>query len=220
MDTMIHLEAYNSNLRKQKIYCVGSIDVLDKMYYGLFSQYSDEMLRRHKVVVMFCDQYVKHQPKYLKNIFVDATFHIRDTLDLRLAYTYIQHTAKPLIVLWYGNEVPQQVLHIKEDITLITGGMMPTDHYSSIFWYSKAVYDDMKDFLVLRLKNVDVRMILNETKASDVSLVWSCIEDPDKKGSLYWFDFNGVKSSNPQINYTQACEYLRNLADALELRDN
>jgi hypothetical protein len=167
------------------------------------------------VVVIFCDQYVKHQPKFLKNLYIDATFRIRDTLDLRLAYTYIQHTGKPLIVLWYGNEVPQQVLQLKDDITIISGGMMPNDKYSSIFWSSKASYEDMKDFLMLKLRNVDVKTILNETKASDVSLVWSNIGE----GSLYWFDFNTIKSSNPIINYTQACEYLRNLADALESKE-
>ena len=213
----IHLEAYPAMLRKQKIYCVGTVDVYDKMFYGLFSQYSEEMLRRHKVVVVFCDQYTKHQPKFLKNMFIDAIFRIRDNQDLRLAYTYIQHTSKPLIILWYGNEVPNQILQSKDDITLISGGLMPKDHYSSIFWHTKVAYEEIKDFISLKL-HVDVKTILNETKASDVSLVWSSIGDPDKKGSLFWFDFNSVKNSNV-INYTQACEYLRNLADALESKE-
>jgi len=214
----IHLEGYSASLRKQKIYCVGDIQNLDKMFYGLFSQYSDEMLRRHKVVVLFCDQYIKHQPKFLKNMYIDATFRIRDNLDLRLAYTYIQHTSKPLIVLWYGNEVPIQMFGTKDDITLISGGqsqIIHTKEYTSIFWHSKSTYEEMKDILMLKLKNVDVKTILNETKASDVSLMWSSIGD-----SLYWFDFNSIKSNNPVINYTQACEYLRHLADALENKDS
>jgi hypothetical protein len=36
---------------------------------------------------------------------------------------------------------------------------------------------------------------------------------------LYWFDFTSVKSTIPIINYHQAVEYLRNLADALELKE-
>jgi hypothetical protein len=70
------------------------------------------------------------------------------------------------------------------------------------------------------MKDIDTKTILNEIKASDVSLAWSSVGESDKRGSLYWFDFNSIKSSQPNINYAQASEYLRNLADALENRDN
>ena len=122
----IHLEGYSSNLRKQKIYCFGDVNTLDKMYQGLLNMYSEEVLKSHKVVVIFSDIYVKHNPKWLRNILVDAIYRIKDSKDLQLAYTYIQHCAKPLLIVWYSNEIPQVIFSnlnsTKEDITLITGG--------------------------------------------------------------------------------------------------
>jgi hypothetical protein len=59
---------------------------------------------------------------------------------------------------------------------------------------------------------MDLKLIIQECKASEVSLVWS-------KDSLSWFDFNSVKNSGPHINYTHASEYLRTLADALESKE-
>ena len=115
-DSTIQLEAYSAQLKKQKIYCVGEATHLDSMYHSLFSLYSEENLRRHRTIVIFTDLFLKHQPKYLKNTYIDATFRIRDNNDLRLAYTFIQHTAKPLIVLWYGNDIPNQVFN--SEITL------------------------------------------------------------------------------------------------------
>lgn len=215
-DSTIHLEAYSSSLRKQKIYCFGDISVLDKMYAGLLNMYSEEVLKSHKIVTLFSDSYVKHNPKWIRNVNVDAMFRIKDSKDLQLAYTYIQHCIKPLITIWYCNEMPQVIFNnlnsTKEDITLITGGMNPRYDYSSIFFTTKTTYDEMYQVLNTRLKNVDIKSVLNETKAADVTLVYNA-------GSLYWFDYNSIQGMAPIINYKQASDYLRTLADALDLKE-
>jgi hypothetical protein len=212
----IHLEGYSSNLRRQKIYCIGHTNNLDKMYHGLFNMYSEEVLKNHKVVVIFSDMYVKHNPKWLRNIFVDVTYRIKDSKDLQLAYTYIQHCAKPLLIVWYSNEIPQAVFSnlnsTKEDITLITGGTTVRYDYSSIFFTMKTTYEEIYSVLASRLKNIDIKSVLNETKGADVSLVYNC-------GSLYWFDYNSIQGIATIINYKQASDYLRSLADALELKE-
>jgi hypothetical protein len=216
-DSTIQLEAYSAQLKKQKIYCVGEASNLDSMYHSLFNIYSEENLRRHRTVVIFTDVFLKHQPKFLKNTYIDAIFRIRDNNDLRLAYTFIQHTAKPLIVLWYGNDIPVQIF--SSDLTLITGGLYPKYEYSSLFFSPKVSSDEANMILHNKMKDVDIKGILSELKASEVSLVWHSSEMSDKRGSLYWFDFTSVKSTIPIINYHQAVEYLRNLADALELKE-
>jgi len=218
-DLTIQLEAYSAPIRKQKIFCVGDINIMDKMYHGIFNMYSEELLRRHKVVIVFSDTYIKHQPKNLKNIFIDATFRIRDNQDLRLAYTYIQHCIKPLIVIWYGNDIPNVIYQNKEDITLITGGLVPNNQNTSIFFSTKSSYNEVYSILKSKMKDIDFKTILNETKASDVSLVWSSIGESNKDGSLYWFDYNTIKGVQPEINYAQASEYLRNLADVLDIKE-
>jgi hypothetical protein len=219
-ESTIQLEAYSIPIRKQKIFCVGDLYNLDKSYNYLLHLYSEEVLRRNKIVVIFSDTFLKHQPKYLKNIYIDAIFRIRETQDLRLAYTYIQNCSKPLIVLWYGYDIPAAIFQSKDDITLIAGGTFPRNDFNSIFWSTKASYDEVSVILGSKMKDIDTKTILNETKASDVSLVWSSIGESEKRGSLYWFDFNSIKSSQPSINYAQASEYLRTLADALESREN
>jgi hypothetical protein len=212
----IQLEAYSIPIRKQKIFCVGDLYSLDKSYNSLLQLFSEEVLRRNKIVVVFSDTFLKHQPKYLKNTYIDAIFRIRETQDLRLAYTYIQNCSKPLIVLWYGYDIPSPIFQSKDDITLISGGTYPKNEYSTIFWNTKSSHDEVVAILSSKMKDVDTKTILNETKASDVSLVWSSVGESDKRGSLYWFDFNSIKNYQPNINYAQASEYLRNLADVLE----
>lgn len=217
-ESTIQLEAYSIPIRKQKIFCVGDLYSLDKSYNSLLQLFSEEVLRRNKIVVVFSDTFLKHQPKYLKNTYIDAIFRIRETQDLRLAYTYIQNCSKPLIVLWYGYDIPSPIFQSKDDITLIAGGTYPKNEYSTIFWNTKSSHDEVVAILSSKMKDIDTKTILNETKASDVSLVWSSVGESDKRGSLYWFDFNSIKNYQPTINYAQASEYLRNLADALESR--
>ena len=216
MSDTIQIEAYSTPLKKQKMYCVGDLSNQDKMMCGLYNQYSEEMLRRHKTVIIFTDVFVKHQPKFLKNTYTDAIFRIRDNQDLRLAYTFIQHTSKPLLILWYGNDIPSQIF--QNDITLITGGLHPKNDYTSIFFNTKASYEEVNSILISRTKAGNVRDIFNELKASDVSLVWSSVGE-DRSGSLYWFDYNSIKGIVPTINFAQASDYLRNLADVLESKE-
>ena len=218
-ETTIQLEAYSIPIRKQKIYCVGELKQVDKSISALLNMYCDEVIRRNKTVVIFSDSYLKHQPKFLRNTFIDATFRVRDTQDLRLAYTFIQNTSKPLLIIWYGVSIPNVIFETKDDITLISGGLMPKNEYNSIFWNTTSSYDDVNSIIGLKIKDINVKTILNETKASDVSLAWSSVGDSDKRGSLYWFDLNSIKDIQPSINYDQASEYLRTLADALEMKE-
>lgn len=224
MTDTIHLEGFSENLRKQKIYCVGDIQSLDKMIFGLYTNYNEEVIHRTKTILILSDNYIKHNPKYLKNMYFDVIYRIKETRDLQLAYTYIQHCTKPLLIIWYTNDIPQSIFNslnnTKDEITLIASGIQsPKQPYSSVFWSTKSTFDDVHSFLSLRTKDLDIRTILNETKANEVSLVWCSNGTSDKKGSLYWFDFGATKSLVPNINYVQASEYLRTLADALELKD-
>lgn len=229
MADTIHLEGYSAPLRKQKLFCISeSAQHLDIMYQGLYKTYSEEVLRRNKLVVIFSDIYVKHHPKWLDHYHVDAQYRIRDNNDLRLAATFIQHTSKPLSIIWYGHDLPMSLFNIwsashhKDDITLITGGSTITRaDYTSIFWSTKSSYDDIHSVVLYKMgpKNMDLKLIIQECKASEVSLVWSLFGESDKTGSLFWFDFNSVKNTGPHINYTQASEYLRTLADALESKE-
>ena len=217
MEDTIHLEAYALALRKQKIYCMGDLNSLDKMFYELFNTYSDEVLRRSKVLFIFSDMYVKHTPKWLKNVYYDAIFRTKEAKDLQMAYNYIQHSTKPILIVWYSSEIPLVILQnikvSKEDITLICGSSStPKYEYTSLFFTTKTTYEELHAALANRMKDMDIKSLLTETKASNVSLVWN---GDDKNGSLYWID---LTPAVPSINYEQASEYLRTLADVLETK--
>ena len=217
MEDTIHLEAYALALRKQKIYCMGDLNSLDKMFYELFNTYSDEVLRRSKVLFIFSDMYVKHTPKWLKNVYYDAIFRTKEAKDLQMAYNYIQHSTKPILIVWYSSEIPLVILQnikvSKEDITLICGSSStPKYEYTSLFFTTKTTYEELHSVLANRMKDMDIKSLLTETKASNVSLVWN---GDDKNGSLYWID---LTPAVPTINYEQASEYLRTLADVLETK--
>ena len=182
------------------------------MFYEMFNTYSDEVLRRNKVLFIFSDMYVKHTPKWLKNVYYDAIFRTKEARDLQLAYTYIQNCTKPLLIVWYSNEIPQviyqNIRHAKDDITLITGSSSITKQdYTSIFFTTKSTYEEVS--AAIGGTKIDIKSMLTETKASNVSLVWH-------EKALYWID---LTSTPPTINYGQASEYLRNLADVLETKD-
>ena len=168
-------------------------------------------------VIIFTDVFIKHQPKFLKDTYIDAVFRIRDNNDLRLAYTFIQHTSKPLLVLWYGTEIPNQIFNT--EMTLVTGGLHPKHEFNSVFFHTKVSIDEANHVLHNKVKDVNVKGVLSELKASEVSLVWHSMGMSDKNGSLFWFDFSSVKSAIPIINYHHAVDYLRNLADALEFKE-
>jgi len=212
MEDTIHLEAYSAPLRKQKIYCVGELSSLDKMFYELFNNYSEEVLRRNKVLFIFSDIYVKHTPKWLKNIYYDAIFRVKESKDLQLAYTYIQNCTKPLLIIWYSSEIQsviyQNIRNAKDDITLITGSSTPSKYdYTSLFFTTKSTYEEVSS--AIGGTKIDIRSLLTETKASNVSLVWH-------EKALYWID---LTPTPPTINYGQASEYLRTLADVLETKE-
>jgi len=216
------MEGYPHPLRKQKIYVIGETSVLDTYFQSIFQTYSDELLHRHKVVVIFSDAYIKHQPRWCKEIFSDAVFRVRDNQDLRLAATYIQHTSKPLCVIWYSSDIPsvmvQNLLQSKDDITFITGGTnIVKQDYTSVFWNTKTSYDEIYSTAASKmgpemLKELDLKTIVQECKGSGVSLVWSSFRESDKKGALYWYDLQTTSVAIPP----HASDYLRILADALE----
>lgn len=224
MTDTIHMEGYSHPIRKQKIYVIGDTPILDMYFQGLFQTYSDELVHRHKVVIIFSDTYIKHQPRWCKTIFSDAIFRIRDNQDLRLAATYIQHTSKPLLVVWYSSDIPsvilQSLLQSKEDITFMTGGTnIVKQDYTSVFWNNTILHDEIYSTLISKmgpemLKELDLKTIVQECKGSGVSLAWSSFRESDKKGALYWYDL----PTNTVAIPPQASEYLRVLADALELR--
>jgi len=183
-----------------------------------------EVAHRGRKVLVF--QGAVAPPKWLVQLGWDATFHARDVNDLKLAMTYIQHTTRPTRVVWGGTEPAASVMNLlmrMEGITLIGIGTSAPSHpdWQAIFWPSEAVQEEVEPAVQARLGSTGVtglRSILKELQASQVGLVWSSIEESDKRGALYWYDPSEGVEADTQIDYAEAADTLTDIAAFLRRR--
>jgi hypothetical protein len=155
----------------------------------------------------------------------DAIFVIHDTLDLRLGLTYVSNTVKPARLVWVGGEPSQQVfaaLAKVEGLTLVGFGTVAPKNadWTAIFWTHDSAYDTVESAVEMRLgqpatNKYNLRSVLREIQASEVGLVWSCIGDSDKRGSLYWFDPAEGAVGGQLYSSAEAAELLRSIADSI-----
>lgn len=155
-------------------------------------------------------------PRWLQRFGWDAAFHIRDTQDLKLALTFVQHMTKPGQVVWTGGEMAANVLAhlVKIEAGLIClGERAPILEWDAVFWTAGSTIEDVEPLVTSRLgPQQRLKSILSELRSSDVGLVWSSIRE-ERKGSLYWYDpaEGEVEPMDPE----ETADILRNLADSL-----
>ena len=151
-----------------------------------------EVAHRGRKVLVFQGTYVP--PRWLLQLGWDATFHIRDVQDLKLALTYIQHTSRPTRVVWTGADpVPAVMTSLErlDGISLIAIGEKAPSHpdWQLIFWAPDVSQEEVEPTVIARMGSAHgLRSILKELRASQVGLVWSSKDEKDKHGALYWYD--------------------------------
>jgi hypothetical protein len=87
--------------------------------------------------------------------------------------------------------------------------------WQAIFWCHEAELTDIEPAVALRMGSAGtngLRAVVKELRGSEVGLVWSSIEEADKRGGLYWYDprEGAVEES---LNLVEAAETLRAVAD-------
>lgn len=194
-DTVVRLEGFAAPLKGQRIWVCGPNAKLGQQIQTRLSILEEELLGRgRKVLIM---QNTRDIPMGWSNkIQWDATFRIKETQDLRLALTYVQNAAKPVRVVWIGDEPPLALLTnlTSQEITLIAGSTtVPRLQWSAIFWHPSSEQSKIEEGLgprvgIVALQQMNLPSVLRELKASQVGLVWSSIGESDKKGSVYWYD--------------------------------
>lgn len=194
-DTVIRLEGFAAPLKGQRIWICGPATALGKQIQGRLVVLEEELLNRGRKVLIV--QNARDIPmNWSTKIQWDATFRIRETQDLRLALTYIQNAAKPIRVVWIGDEPPLVLMTAltHPEITLLAASTQtPRLQWSAIFWHTTCEQAKIEEGLGPRigltaLQTMNLSSILRELKASQVGLVWSSIGETDKKGTAYWYD--------------------------------
>ena len=216
MEPTVRLEGFSESLRGRRSYCVASTPSQGHQFIkGKLSVLNTEFAHRGRRVLVFQGS---APPKWLTQLGWDASFHVRELQDLKLAVSYIQNAVRPTRVVWAGGDPSPSVFSLLShmDITLLGLGDKAPSHpdWQAIFWSSDATQDEVEPVIVSRMGQTGVtglRSVLKELRGSQVGLVWSSIEESEKRGALYWHDpTEGVEQG--QIDLAEAANVLTEVA--------
>jgi len=217
MEATLRLEGFSESLRGRRVYCIASTASQGQQFLkGRLTVLDTEVAHRGRKVLVF--QGAAAPPKWLTQLGWDAMFHARDLQDLKLAVTYIQNAVRPTRVVWAGGDPAPSVMSLlsKMDLTLIgLGERAPTSpDWQAIFWGSEATQEEVEATVTARMGTSGVtglRSVLKELRGSQVGLVWSSIDEPEKRGALYWYD-PAEGAEQGQIDLVEAAATLTELA--------
>jgi hypothetical protein len=217
MDT-VRVEGFGSSLKGQKIWLIGDEHLLPNRLHVL----EMELLGRGRRVLLIADGR-KHIPRWALQIEWDAVFKVRDSLDLRLALTYIANAAKPLRIVWLGDEPTPAILsklHVQESTFLGYGNNKPQQNWDCIFFSGNLDKNKIEDALMTRmgsarLSHFNLTSVLPELRAAKAGLVWSSIGESERSGHLYWYDIAEGEPAAEPFDMTEAASFLRELADRI-----
>lgn len=216
MSDTIHLEGFSESLRGSRTFIVGSNPQCLK---GVIDRLSADVSNRGRHVLV---HYGSAVPRWLQRLGWDAFFNVRDTQDLKLAITFIQHMTKPGRVVWVGDVPGQAVMaHLTkiDGLSLVVAAaqapsLTPGNEWQAIFWPSGATAEEVESTVVARMGvQGRLRSIMSELRGAGVGLVWSSIREA-KGGALYWYDPAEGGQAAP-IDPEETAEILRGLADSL-----
>ena len=217
MDT-VRVEGFGSSLKGKKIWVIGDEHLLPNRLHVL----ELELLGRGRRVLILADGR-KHIPRWALTIEWDAVFKVRDALDLRLALTYVANAAKPVRIVWLGDEPTSAImskLHVSEATFLGYGNGKPQQAWDCIFFSGSLDKPKIEDALMTRMGSAKVShfnltSVLPELRAAKAGLVWSSIGESEKSGHLYWYDIAEGEPPSESLDMTEAANFLRELAEKI-----
>ena len=131
----LHLEAYDWNFTKPRIFVLGEIEDALKVFQRI---QQDLLFRGRRVLVLTGNSTSKQSNRiklFLQNW--DFVIHIRSQIDYSLAASYFQNVPKPITILWMGSEIPSVFLqkYEKDFYWLCWQDNLPnySDYFSYIF---------------------------------------------------------------------------------------
>lgn len=217
MDT-VRVEGFGSPLKGQKVWIIGDEHLIPNRLHVL----EQELFGRGRRVLVVADGR-KHIPRWASKLEWDAVFKVRDAQDLRLCLTYILNAAKPLRVVWLGEEpVPAVLAKLQgPDICFLGyGNSHPQQHWDCIFFSGNLDKSKIEESLMTRmgsakLSHFNLHSVIPELRAAKAGLVWSSIGESERSGHLYWYDIAEGEPPAEQMDMTEAASFLRELADKI-----
>lgn len=218
MDT-VRLEGFSGTLRGRKIWIVGEESLVPNRLHVL----EQELLGRGKKVLIQ-DATRSIIPRWATKMEWDAYFRIRDAKDLQLALTYIINGAKPMRVVWIGEEPQAAVLQRlqQSDVSILgyNGNTQARGDWDCIFFSSSLEAPRIEDSLLTRmgsarLSALNLRSVIPELRAVRAGLIWTNVGEPEKAGSVYWYDVGEGEGPQETFDGVEAAAFLREIAEKI-----
>lgn len=216
MDT-VRVEGFSSSLRGRKLWIQGDESLIPNRLHVL----EQELLGRGRSLLIIADG--RKMPRWASKIEWDSIYRLKDTQDLRLALTYIGNAARPLRVVWLGEEPSHPVLqrlHL-QDVTVFGFGLgQPKGEWDVLYFPSSYEANRIEESLLsrmgsLRLAALNLKSMVPELKAVRAGLVWSSIGESEKSGAVYWYDITEGEGLVATMNPIEMAETLREFADRI-----
>ena len=214
----VRLEGFNGTLRGHRLWIIGEESLVPNRLHVL----EQELLGRGKRVLIQQDGRPT-APRWTMKMEWDAYFRVRDAKDLQLALTYVVANAKPMRVVWIGDE-PQpavlQKLH-QPDVSIVGfGHSIPRGDWECIFFSSGMEAARIEDSLLSRMGSarisaVNLRSVIPELRAVRAGLVWTNVGESDRTGSLYWYDLAEGEGPQETFDPQEAAACLREIAEKI-----
>lgn len=218
MEPTLRLEGFSESLRGRRCFCVSTNSAQSQQFLkGRLATLNTEVAHRGRKILVYQGAV---PPKWLLQLGWDVFFHVKDVQDMKLAVTVIQHSARPTRIVWAGAEPHQSVMGIlvkMDGVTLLGFGDRPPNHpdWQAIFWSSDVGQEDVEPVIQGRMGQTGLtglRSVLKELRGSQVGLVWSSIEEHDKKGALYWYDPSEGADQGANLDLVEAAATLTDIA--------
>jgi hypothetical protein len=217
MDT-VRVEGFGNSLKGQKIWVIGDEHLIPNRLHVL----EQELLGRGRRILIMADGR-KHVPRWATTLEWDAVFKVRDSLDLRLALTYVANATKPVRIVWLGDEPTPAImskLHVHDATFLGCGNSKPQQAWDCIFFSGNLDKNKIEDALMTRmgsakLSHFNLQSVIPELRAAKAGLVWSSIGESERSGHLYWYDIAEGEPPSEPFDMTEAASFLRELADRI-----
>lgn len=197
----LRLEQFDTPIRGHRTLVVGSPDT----WLSRLAVLESEALYKGKTVLVIQELQRgsgREWPELMRRRW-DAVFRVRESFDAQMLATYVQNAAKPVRILWLFPsqgmcELPRALWQrwAKSDITLLgctESGVIGGVEWETILFPLRCEQSVAERILSSRGTGIsylvtNIKDHLADIAFSGAALAWTNINEPDTKGSLYWYD--------------------------------
>jgi hypothetical protein len=202
-DETLRLEQFDTNIRGHRTLVVGP----PESWLARLAVLESEALYKGKTVLVIQETQKgtgREWPSLMRRRW-DVVFRVKESFDAQMLATYVQNAGKPCRVVWvfpHGNhgmcELPRALWQrwANTDVTLLgctESGVIGGVEWQTILFPLRCEAEVAERILASRGTGIsqlvtNIKEHLADIAFSGAAVAWTNINEPDTKGSLYWYD--------------------------------